>query len=63
MYLLILFLPLFSAFSAGFLGRYLGEQGAARFTCSCLGLTAGLAYLTFYEVGICMSPAYIYLFP
>lgn len=61
MYLAILTLPLFSATVAGFLGRKIGKTGSHLITCSSLVLTALLALVAFYEVGLCQSPVSIKL--
>ena len=61
MYLAILTLPLLSATVAGFLGRKVGKTGSHLITCSSLVLTALLALVAFYEVGLCQSPVSIKL--
>ena len=61
MYLSILILPLLGSLVSGFLGRKLGVTGAHIITCTCLILSSILATVAFYEVGICGSPASIYL--
>lgn len=61
MYLAILTLPLLSATVAGFLGRKIGKTGSHLITCSSLVLTALLALVAFYEVGLCGSPVSIKL--
>lgn len=61
MYLTILMLPLLSATVAGFLGRKIGRAGSHLITCSSLVLTAILALVAFYEVGLCQSPVSIKL--
>jgi NADH-ubiquinone oxidoreductase chain 5 len=61
MYLAILTLPLLSATVAGFLGRKVGKTGSHLITCSSLVLTALLAFVAFYEVGLCQSPVSIKL--
>ena len=63
MYLLIIFLPLFGAISAGFFGYYIGYKGSSLITTTCVGLTFLLSCLAFYEVGLAGSPCYISLFP
>nr|NP_044800.1 NADH dehydrogenase subunit 5 [Reclinomonas americana]AAD11915.1 NADH dehydrogenase subunit 5 [Reclinomonas americana] len=62
MYLLIVFLPLLGSITAGFFGRYLGKQGAAIITTSCVGLSSLFSMVAFYEVGLCGSPCYLRLF-
>lgn len=61
MYLLIIFLPLLSAFIAGFLGRYIGGRGAQFLTTSFIFITGILSIISFYEVGLLGSPCYITL--
>ena len=61
MYLSILFLPLLGSFVSGFMGRKIGVTGAQIITCSSLILASILSTISFYEVGICGSPVYIYL--
>lgn len=61
MYLAILTLPLLSATVAGFLGRKVGRTGSHLITCTSLVLTASLALVAFYEVGLCQSPVSIKL--
>ncbi len=61
MYLSILILPLLGSIVSAFMGRKIGVTGAHIITCSCLILSASLATLAFYEVGICGSPVYINL--
>jgi len=63
MYLLIIFLPLFGAFSAGFLGYYLGYRGSSIITLVCIIITFLLSCLSFYEVGLLGSSCHISLFP
>lgn len=59
MYLLIVFLPLFGFLSASLFGRFIGYRGSAFITTGCVGLTACLSAIAFYEVGLCSSPCYI----
>ena len=61
MYISILTLPLLGSIVSGLLGRKLGVTGAHIITCTCLILSSILATVAFYEVGICGSPASIYL--
>lgn len=61
MYLAIIALPLLSATVAGFLGRKIGRTGSHLITCSSLVLTALLALVAFYEVGLCQSPVSVKL--
>ncbi|KAG2219167.1 hypothetical protein INT45_008342 [Circinella minor] len=57
----IIALPLLSATVAGFLGRKIGRTGSHLITCGSLVLTALLALVAFYEVGLCQSPVSIKL--
>ena len=61
MYISLLTLPLLGSIVSGLLGRKLGVTGAHIITCTCLILSSILATVAFYEVGICGSPASIYL--
>ena len=61
MYLVILTLPLLAAVVAGFLGRKIGRTGSHLITCGSLIITASLALVAFYEVGLCQSPVSIKL--
>jgi NADH-ubiquinone oxidoreductase chain 5 len=61
MYLVILTLPLLAATVAGFLGRKIGRTGSHLITCGALIITASLALVAFYEVGLCQSPVSIKL--
>lgn len=56
MYLSLLLLPILGSAVAGFLGRKIGVTGAHLVTCLCTGLSALLAVVAFYEVGLCGSP-------
>jgi NADH-ubiquinone oxidoreductase chain 5 len=62
MYLLIVFLPLLGAFTAGFFGRLLGKNGASFITTSCVLFSTMFSIVAFYEVGLCGSTCYITLF-
>jgi len=61
MYLVIISLPLLAATVAGFLGRKIGRTGSHLITCGSLIITASLALVAFYEVGLCQSPVSIKL--
>jgi len=61
MYLVIIALPLLAATVAGFLGRKIGRTGSHIITCGSLVLTAALALVAFYEVGLSKSPVSIKL--
>jgi hypothetical protein len=62
MYLSILALPMFGSAVAGLRGRSLGVTGAHIITTGCLSISAILAIVAFYEVGLCGSPVSIELF-
>jgi NADH-ubiquinone oxidoreductase chain 5 len=59
MYLVLLILPLLAAIVAGFFGRKLGQTGSHVITCGSLIISALLALVAFYEVGLCQSPVSI----
>lgn len=61
MYLTLLMLPIIGSIVSGFLGRKIGVTGAHVITCSCLIVSALLAIVAFYEVGLCNSPVSIHL--
>ena len=63
MYLLLLALPIMGSLFAGFFGRYLGYRGAGVFSSTCVGLSAILSWISFYEVGVAGSPCYIKFAP
>ena len=56
MYLVIVFLPLFSFISAAAFGRFIGPEGAKRITVSCIVTTFILSCIAFYEVGLAGAP-------
>ena len=58
-YLLIIQLPLFSAFTVGMLGRKLGDYGAYYITSISLILSSILISYAFYEVGLNNNPQYL----
>ena len=62
MYLVLVFLPLIGATSAGLFGRYLGAKGAQIVTTSCLALCCVLSWYSFLEVGVAGNTVYIDLF-
>ena len=59
MYLLIVFLPLLSAFISGMFGRLITEKGSTILTTSSIFVTFLLSCFAFYEVALCNSPCYI----
>jgi NADH-ubiquinone oxidoreductase chain 5 len=61
MYLILIFLPLLSAFTAGMFGRKIGSYGASILTVTCLIITFFLSIFCFYEVGLVGSVVYIKL--
>lgn len=52
MYLAIIVLPLLGSIVSGLLGRKVGVNGAQIITCSCLIITAILAVIALFEVGL-----------
>lgn len=61
MYILILFLPLLSAFISGLFGRKVGVRGAGIFTSSCIILTILISCFIFYEATLNFSTTYLKL--
>lgn len=61
MYVLVVFLPLASAFVVGLFGRHLGKKGAAILSSSCIGLSFLVSTFIFYEVALSGSKANIKL--
>ena len=61
MYLLIIFLPLIGAITAGLFGRKIGPKGSSILTVTCLLSTFSIAFFSFYEVAIIGCPTYIKL--
>ena len=61
MYLILIFLPLFSAITAGLFGRKIGPNGASILTVTSLIITFLLSLFCFYEVGLAGSVVYIKL--
>jgi NADH-ubiquinone oxidoreductase chain 5 len=61
MYLILIFLPLFSAITAGLFGRKIGPYGASILTVTSLIITFLLSLFCFYEVGLAGSVVYIKL--
>jgi hypothetical protein len=62
MYLSILALPMLGSAITGLRGRSIGVTGAHIITTGCLMISAILAIIRFYEVGLCGSPVSIQLF-
>ncbi len=52
MYSAIVFLPLFGALIAGFLGRAIGARASELVTCGLLTISAILSWVAFYQVGL-----------
>ena len=52
MYLLLVFLSLIGSCLAGLFGRYLGSQGSAFISTSCLFLSLIISFFVFYEVAL-----------
>ena len=61
MYLLIVFLPLISALTAGLFGRFIGREGAKWITVGCTVTTFLMSLVAFYEVALAGSPCYFEL--
>nr|YP_010722482.1 NADH dehydrogenase subunit 5 [Cuminum cyminum]WDV16676.1 NADH dehydrogenase subunit 5 [Cuminum cyminum] len=63
MYLLIVFLPLLGSSVAGFFGRFLGSEGTAIITTTCLSFSSILSLIAFYEVAPGASACYLRIAP
>nr|APC25142.1 NADH dehydrogenase subunit 5 [Blastocystis sp. subtype 9] len=63
MYLLIIFIPLFSTIITGFFGKLLTKEGTTRLASSSILITCLISYFIFYEVCYCDCPCYITLSP
>ena len=61
MYLLLIFLPLLSSFTAGLFGRYIGSKGSSILTIFYLFATFFISCFVFYEVSLCGCCTYIKL--
>lgn len=63
MYLLIVFLPLLGSSVAGFFGRFLGSEGTAIMTTTCVSFSSILSMIAFYEVAPGASACYLRIAP
>nr|WRW53967.1 NADH dehydrogenase subunit 5 [Actinidia chinensis]WRW54177.1 NADH dehydrogenase subunit 5 [Actinidia eriantha] len=63
MYLLIVFLPLLGSVVAGFFGRFLGSEGTAIMTTTCVSFSSIFSFLAFYEVAPGASACYLRIAP
>lgn len=63
MYLLIVFLPLLGSSVAGFFGRFLGAEGTAIVTTTCVSFSSIFSFLAFYEVAPGASACYLRIAP
>nr|YP_010437980.1 NADH dehydrogenase subunit 5 [Geum urbanum]UTB64313.1 NADH dehydrogenase subunit 5 [Geum urbanum] len=63
MYLLIVFLPLLGSSVAGFFGRFLGSEGTAIMTTTCVSFSSILSLIAFYEVAPGASACYLRVAP
>nr|AEN56118.1 NADH dehydrogenase subunit 5 [Cucumis melo subsp. melo] len=63
MYLLIVFLPLLGSGVAGFFGRFLGSEGTAIITTTCVSFSSLFSFLAFYEVALGASACYLRISP
>ncbi|KAH0446895.1 hypothetical protein IEQ34_024273 [Dendrobium chrysotoxum] len=63
MYLLIVFLPLLGSSVAGFFGRFLGSEGTAIITTTCVSFSSIFSFLAFYEVAPGASACYLRIAP
>nr|UFX34197.1 NADH dehydrogenase subunit 5 [Tribulus terrestris] len=63
MYLLIVFLPLLGSSVAGLFGRFLGSEGTAIMTTTCVSFSSILSLIAFYEVAPGASACYLRIAP
>nr|WVH44638.1 NADH dehydrogenase subunit 5 [Leucaena leucocephala] len=63
MYLLIVILPLIGSSVAGFFGRFLGSEGSAIMTTTCVSFSSILSLIAFYEVAPGASACYLRIAP
>lgn len=63
MYLLIVLLPLLGSSVAGFFGRFLGSEGTAIITTTCVSFSSILSFIAFYEVALGASACYLRIAP
>jgi len=63
MYLLIVLLPLLGSSVAGAFGRFLGSEGTAIVTTTCVSLSFILSLTAFYEVALGASACYLKIAP
>nr|YP_009493653.1 NADH dehydrogenase subunit 5 [Codonopsis lanceolata]AWN57598.1 NADH dehydrogenase subunit 5 [Codonopsis lanceolata] len=63
MYLLIVVLPLLGSSVAAFFGRFLGREGCAIITTTCLSFSSILSLIAFYEVAPGASACYLKMAP
>nr|YP_009381287.1 Nad5 [Utricularia reniformis]ART31118.1 Nad5 [Utricularia reniformis] len=63
MYLLIVFLPLLGSSVAGFFGRFLGSEGTAIITTTCVSFSSIFSLIAFYEVAPGASACYLRVAP
>nr|UXG53660.1 NADH dehydrogenase subunit 5 [Malania oleifera] len=63
MYLLIVFLPLLGSGVAGFFGRFLGSEGTAIMTTTCVSFSSIFSLIAFYEVAPGASACYLRIAP
>nr|YP_009704673.1 NADH dehydrogenase subunit 5 [Tamarindus indica]QEX95876.1 NADH dehydrogenase subunit 5 [Tamarindus indica] len=63
MYLLIVFLPLLGSSIAGFFGRFLGSEGTAIMTTTCVSFSSIFSLIAFYEVAPGASACYLRIAP
>nr|YP_009227153.1 NADH dehydrogense subunit 5 [Welwitschia mirabilis]AMA21013.1 NADH dehydrogense subunit 5 [Welwitschia mirabilis] len=63
MYLLIVLLPLLGSSVAGAFGRFLGSEGTAIVTTTCVSISSILSFTAFYEVALGASACYVKIAP
>lgn len=63
MYLLIVFLPLLGSSVAGFFGRFLGSEGTAIMTTTCVSFSSIFSLIAFNEVASGATACYLRIAP
>jgi NADH-ubiquinone oxidoreductase chain 5 len=63
LYLLIVFLPLLGCSVAGVFGRFLGKEGTAIMTTTCVSFSSIFSLIAFYEVAPGASACYLRIAP
>ncbi|KAF1878171.1 hypothetical protein Lal_00012896 [Lupinus albus] len=63
MYLLIIFLPVLGSYIVGIFGSFIGSEGTAIMTTTCVSISSILSLIAFYEVASGASACYLRIAP